>query len=488
MERCRARYGKRYTIRFPGSPPFVMLADPDDVKEVFTAPPDVLHPGEGARVLEPVVGANSVILLDGDAHMRQRKLMLPAFHGENMERLEGLMAEVAEREVASWPHGEEAELQERFQHLTMEIILRAVFGLDPGERLDVLRGRLSRMLRFGDRPISLVPIDPDGIVGKLVAMSPPFARFLRLQAEADALIFELIEERRRGDEKRDDVLTMLLAARDEEGAPMSDQELRDELMTLLVAGHETTASSLSWSFERLLRLPNVRNRLVEEIDAGEEDAYLTATIQETLRRRPVLPNAAPRLVKQPIEVGRREYGPGVCLVAATYLIHHDPEIYPDPYAFRPERFLDEPPGTYTWTPFGGGRRRCLGASFAMTEMKAVLRSVLGGCEPAPAEPADESPRRRNITVRPGRGSRALVRRRGDGRTRSKAAVPAVSSDAYAVRDGGGPSPGRRGAERDVADGGTEDEGRLLRGGPAQAARLAGKPTLPSPSKRAADGN
>jgi cytochrome P450 len=410
MERCRARYGKRYTIRFPGSPPFVMLSDPDEVKEVFTASPDVLHPGAGARVLEPVVGSNSVILLDGDAHMRQRKLMLPAFHGEKMERLGGLMAEVAEREVAGWPRDEAIELQERFQHLTLEIVLRAVFGLDPGERLDALRGRLSEMLRFGDRPISLVQIDPEGAAAKLLAMAPPFARFLRMQEEADRLIFELIEERRRGAGDRDDVLTMLLAARDEEGAPMSDQELRDELMTLLVAGHETTASSLSWGFERLLRLPDALGRLTEEIDAGEEDAYLTATIQETLRRRPVLPNAAPRLVKQPIEVGGCEYQPGACLVPATYLIHHDPEIYPDPYAFRPERFLESPPGTYTWTPFGGGRRRCLGASFATTEMKVVLRSVLGGCEMAAAEPAPETARRRNITVRPGRGSRAIVRR------------------------------------------------------------------------------
>jgi len=414
MERCRQRYGKRYTVRFPGSPPFVMLSDPAEVKEVFTAPPDVLHPGEGARVLEPVVGANSVILLDGDAHIRQRKLMLPAFHGEKMERLGGLMAEVAEREVASWPRGEPIELQERFQHLTLEIILRAVFGLDPGERLDALRARLSEMLRFGDRPISLVPLDPDGIAAKLLSATPPFARFLRLQEEADALIFELIEERRGGAEEREDVLTMLLAARDEEGAPMSKQELRDELMTLLVAGHETTATSLSWGFERLLRQPEALARLTEEVEAGGQDAYLTATIQETVRRRPGLPNAAPRLVKQPLEVGGWEYAPGACLVPATYLIHHDPETYTDPYAFRPQRFIEQPPGTYTWTPFGGGRRRCLGASFATMEMKVVLRSVLGGCELTPAGPAPEPPRRHNITVRPGRGSRAVVRRRGAG--------------------------------------------------------------------------
>ena len=187
-------------------------------------------------------------------------------------------------------------------------------------------------------------------------------------------MFELIDERRGSDEERDDVLAMLLAARHEDGSPMSSQELRDELMTLLVAGHETTASELAWAIERLARSPAVRARLVEEIDAGEEDAYLTATIQETLRRRPVLPNTAPRLVMRPTEIGDWTYPAGVCLAANAYLVHHDPEIYPDPYAFRPERFLEEPPGTYTWIPFGGGRRRCLGASFALVEMKVVLRA------------------------------------------------------------------------------------------------------------------
>jgi cytochrome P450 len=413
MERNRARYGKRYTARFPGAPPFVLHSDPDHVRQIFTAPPDVLHPGEGARVLEPVVGANSVILLDGDAHIRQRKLMLPAFHGERMERLRGLMEEVAEREVAAWPRGEEIELQERFQHLTLEIILRAVFGLDPGPRLDGLRKLLSDMLRVGDRPISLVPIDPEGTVAKLLERLPPLRRFVREREEADALIYELIDERRDAGEERDDVLSMLLEARDEDGTAMSDEELRDELMTLLVAGHETTASSLSWGFEQMTRLPRVVDRLRAEIDAGDHDAYLTATIQETLRRRPVLPTAAPRLVKQPVEVGGREYEPGVCLVAATYLVHHDPETYEDPYEFRPERFLDSSPGTYTWIPFGGGRRRCLGASFAMLEMGVVLRAVLGSCEIAPAAPPHEPVRRRNITVRPGAGARVVVRQRAE---------------------------------------------------------------------------
>jgi cytochrome P450 len=384
-----------------------MISEPEEVKQVFTAPPDVLHPGEGARVLEPVVGTHSVILLDEAAHLEQRKLMLPAFHGEKMERLSDLIAEVSEREVASWPRGEPIELGPRFQRLTMEIILRAVFGLDPGERLDALRARLSAMLAFGDRPISLLPVPP-GRVQAWLERHGPFAGFLRLQEEADALLFEQIDERRREKAVRDDVLSLLLEARHEDGSPMSAQELRDELMTLLVAGHETTASTLAWTFERLVRQPGILARLTHEVAGSDGDAYITATTQEALRRRPVLPNSAPRLVKQPIEVGDWSYPTDVCLVPNAYLLHHDPENYPDPYAFRPERFLDESPGTYTWIPFGGGRRRCIGASFAMLEMKIVIRSLLEAQVVEPAAPHPEPARRRNITITPSGGSRVTL--------------------------------------------------------------------------------
>jgi cytochrome P450 len=409
MERHRARYGRRFTVRFPAAPPFVILSDPDEIKEVFQAPPDVLHPGEGARVLEPLVGKNSVILLDEDPHMEQRKLVLPAFHGENMARLAGLMAEVAEREVTRWPRGPEIALQPRMQRLTLEIILRTVFGLDPGERLDTLRELLSAQLAFGDRPISLVPLDPDGLASRLLGRTRHFTEFLRVREQTDELLFELIDERRAADADadRDDVLAMLLAATHEDGSPMSDQELRDELMTLLVAGHETTASSLAWAFERLCRSPRVLDRLVDELGSNG-DAYLLATIQETLRRRPVLPNAEPRLVKEPFEVRGWTYPAGVCLVPNAYLVHHDPAIYSDPYDFRPERFLADPPGTYTWIPFGGGRRRCVGASFAMLEMQIVIRAVLTARELVPAGDGPEVSRRRNITIRPARGGRALL--------------------------------------------------------------------------------
>ncbi|MGH2742576.1 MAG: cytochrome P450 [Thermoleophilaceae bacterium] len=412
FERCRARYGKRFTLRLLQSPPFVHLSDPAEAKEVFTAPPAVLHPGEGARILEPVVGANSVILLDESAHLSQRRLMLPAFHGERMEALTGLLEEVTEREVAGWPLGEPVELHPRLQALTLEVILRAVFGLDEGPRLDTLRDRLTQILEFGARPASMLPFLQRGRTWR---------DFVRGREEVDALLFDLVDERRADDgEQRDDVLAMLLSARHEDGSPMSKQELRDELMTLLVAGHETTASELSWAFERLARTPRVAGRLAAEVDSGDGDGYLTATVQETLRHRPVLPQAAPRLVMQPVEIGGFRYPEGVCLAANSYLIHHDPTIYRDPYEFRPERFLDEPPGTYTWIPFGGGRRRCLGASFAMLEMKVVLRAVFARAEPAPAPGATEGSRRRSITLSPRRGAVTVLRA---GRSRSSRYSP-----------------------------------------------------------------
>jgi cytochrome P450 len=406
LERARARYGKRFTIRLLASPPFVMLSEPDQLKELFAAPPDALHPGEGARILEPVVGQKSLILLDEAEHLEQRKLMLPAFHGEKMERLSGLMADVAEREVASWPRDQAEPLHPRLQGLTLEIILRAVFGLDPGQRLDELRTLLTAILDFSAKPTSVLPPLQRGYFGR-----GPWVRFAQLRERADELMFELIDERRAGGEERDDILSMLLAARHEDGSPMTDKELRDELMTLLVAGHETTASELAWVFERLPREPAVLDRLVAEIDADDGDAYLTATIQETLRRRPVLPNAEPRLVKKPVEIGGWEYPPGVCLIANAYLVQHDPDIYPDPYAFRPERFLDTSPGTFTWIPFGGGRRRCIGASFATLEMKIVLRAALSAYRIEPAPDGAELTRRRSITLSPKLGAPTVLRER-----------------------------------------------------------------------------
>jgi len=418
-ERCRARYGRRFTIRLFGQSPFVIISDPEEIKQVFQAPPEVLHPGEGASILEPIVGPNSVILLDEDPHLRQRKLLLPAFHGERMQRLSGLMSELAEREVASWPIEQPVALHPPVRRLTLEIILRAVFGLERGAQLDELRDLLTEVLAFGDSPLSLIPP-----AQRLLKGRGPVGRMERISARADELIFGLIEERREQGGDGEDVLSMLLGARDEDGRPMTAPELRDELVTALVAGHETTASQLAWAFERIAREPHVQSRLHAELDDGADEAYLTATINEILRRRPVLPNAEPRLVKQPIEVGGIRYEPGVVLFASAYLVHHDPDIYPDPYGFRPERFLGQSPGTYTWIPFGGGRRRCIGASFALLEMKLVLRAALQRHELRPAgEP--EVTRRRGIAFSPSGGSRVILTRRTPAQAPLQAAAAAA---------------------------------------------------------------
>ncbi len=408
LRSARERYGTPFTIRFLGQPPFVVISDPEAIKQIFTAPPEVLHPGEGARILEPLLGRHSVILLDEGPHLEQRRLLLPAFHGDRMERLAGLMGELAEREIESWPRDEPVALHSRLQRLTLEIILRAVFGVERGSRLDALRERLTAVLSFSESPLSLLgqlpgPIDRIG----------PIAERKRRTAEVDAIIFELIDERRAAGGDGEDVLALLLGATHEDGSPMSPQELRDELLTSLVAGHETTASQLAWGFERLVREPAVLDRLSAEIDAGEDEDYLIATINEILRLRPVLPNAEPRLVMEPTEIGGFLYPRGVSLMASIYLLHHDPDIYPEPSAFRPERFLESPPGTYTWIPFGGGRRRCLGASFALLEMRIVLRAVLERFQLMAAGGPSELTRRRGITFSPSEGGTVVLGARGD---------------------------------------------------------------------------
>jgi len=416
-----------------------MLSEPDQLKQLFSSPPDVLHPGAGARVLEPILGANSVLLLDEAAHLEQRKLLLPAFHGDRMQRLTGLMSEIAEREIASWPLDEPIALHPRLQRVTLEIILRATFGSEQSERMEQLRDKLTELLAFSESPISVLP----PWVQRL-PFGPP-GRLQRVLAQVDALVFEQIEERRQRHADRDadadanadanadadadadadananDILAMLLAARHEDGSPMSAQEIRDELMTALVAGHETTASQLAWAFERLVRQPAALAALVSELDAGSGEEYLTATIQEVLRRRPVVMNAEPRLTMQEVQIGDWTYPRGVALLANAWLVHHDPDNYPDPYAFRPERFLERQPGTYTWIPFGGGRRRCLGASFAMVEMKTVLRAVLERCELRALAAAPEHARRRSITISPGGGATVVLHERA--RRTTQAAAP-----------------------------------------------------------------
>ncbi len=392
---CQDRYGDMFTIRVAYEGTWVMLADPEAIKQVFTGDPKVFHAGEGNQILATVLGQNSVLVLDEKPHMRQRKLLLPPFHGGRMQGYEATMSEIAEREIASWPTGTPYKLRPRMQALTLEIILQTVFGVREGERMGELRAALREFLDLTTNPRLLLPVllvGPD----RIRKLGP----FRRRMDRVDELIYREIAERSRaGDvEQRDDILSMLVAARHEDGSPMSDEEMRDELLTLLVAGHETTATSLSWAVERLVRNPGALERLRAEVSEGREE-YLTATIQETLRLRPVI-SIVLRKLTEPVEIGGYELPAGVSVAPCVYLAHRNPEVYPEPERFLPERFLDNPPGTYTWIPFGGGVRRCLGASFAQFEMAVVLKELVRQREIRPANPKPERVFRRAITETP----------------------------------------------------------------------------------------
>ncbi len=396
LEQCRARFGPMFTLDIAYEGTWVVLSDPDAVKQVFTGDPRVFHAGEGNQILKPVLGENSVLVLDEQPHMSQRKLLLPPFHGARMQGYEEKMTEIAVREIERWPLGTAHKLRPRMQAITLEIILETVFGVHGGERMEELRVALREFLDMTTNPRLLAP---------LLMVGPDRARripaFGRRIERVDQLLHREIAERRAAEDLagRDDILSMLVAARHEDGgAPMSEAEIRDELLTLLVAGHETTATSLSWAIERLVRHPEKLERLRAEAESGE-DAYLTATIQETLRLRPVIVLVARRLTEA-VEIGGYELPAGVTVTPCIHLVHRDPSTYPEPERFRPERFLESPPGTYTWIPFGGGVRRCLGASFAQFEMAVVLRELVRRRALRPARPESERPFRRAITETP----------------------------------------------------------------------------------------
>ncbi len=396
LEQSRARFGDMFTLRIAHEGTWVMVSDPEAVKQVFTGDPRVFHAGEGNEILRPILGENSVLVLDEKPHISQRRLLLPPFHGERMQGYGEKMTEIAAREIESWPTGTPHKLRPRMQAITLEIIIETVFGVHGKERLDPLRLALRDFLDLTTNPAVLLPvvlIGPDRI-----RRIPAFRRRID---RVDALIHREIAERRAAEdlEERDDVLSMLVAARHEDGRPMSEAEIRDELLTLLVAGHETTATALSWAMERLTRHPEKLERLRAEAIAGTDDAYMTATIQETLRLRPVLVAVIRRLT-EPVEIGGYELPAGVAVTPSIHLVHRNPEVYPEPDRFLPERFLDEPPGTYTWIPFGGGVRRCLGAAFAQFEMQVVLRELVKRHEIRPARSGSERPFRRAITETP----------------------------------------------------------------------------------------
>jgi len=404
LTRLQKRYGDVFTVRIaPAEGHWVMLAHPDAVREVFTGDPDKLLAGKGNEILKPVLGANSVLLLDREQHLRQRRLLLPPFHGDRLKRHRELMQRVADEEIARWPGGEAFSLSPRMQTLTLEIILHTVFGVHEGARLDDLRTALRDLLAFMTMPAAFVAA---GLLGPERATTLPPAR--RVISRVDRLIDEEIEARRAAHDlaDRDDILSMLIEARDEDGQPMTNAELRDELLTLLIAGHETTATALSWAIERLLRTPEAWDRLRNEASAGET-TYSTAVIQETLRLRPVLPIVV-RELAEPMTIAGWDLPAGVKVTPCIALVHRREDIYPDPLAFRPERFVDDPPGTYTWFPFGGGIRRCLGAAFAQQEMQIVLDSIVRSTDLRPSRPQGERIRRRAITFAPERGAEVVA--------------------------------------------------------------------------------
>jgi cytochrome P450 family 135 len=395
LEQSRARFGDMFTIKIAHEGNWVMVSDPAAVKQVFTGDPRIFHAGEGNEILRPILGENSVLVLDEKPHIGQRRLLLPPFHGERMQGYEEKMTEIAAREIESWPTGTPYRLRPRMQAVTLEIILETVFGVHERERLDPLRLALRDFLDLTTDPRALLPVI---LIGpERVRRIPAFGRRID---RVDELIHREIADRRVAEDlaEREDILSMLVSARHEDGSPMSGAEIRDELLTLLVAGHETTATALSWAMERLSRHPEKLERLRAEALAGE-DAYMTATIQETLRLRPVIVIVIRKLT-EPVEIGGYELPAGARVTPSIHLVHRNPEVYPEPERFLPERFLENPPGTYTWIPFGGGVRRCLGAAFAQFEMQVVLRELVKRHQVRPANPEPERPFRRAITETP----------------------------------------------------------------------------------------
>jgi cytochrome P450 family 135 len=405
MESCRRRFGEAFSVTFMGfKTPMVMLSDPAAVQALYANPKHGLPPGRSIALL-PILGPRSVLLLEGREHLARRKVMLPPFHGERMQAYEQTLRDIAVREIESWPAGDELSLHPRMQAVTLEVILRAVFGVTDEQRL----ARLSELLPQLLDSTSSVSLQFKVLLSRRFERLDPLGFLRELSAEIDELLFAEIAERRRDPQlaERQDILSLLTQARFEDGEGMSDQELRDQLLTLLLAGHETTATALAWTADLLVRHPRALERLTDEVDADDGDAYLRATINESLRLRPVVPLAGRRLTSD-LQVNGWTLPAGTDVTPAIWLTHTRADLYPEPFAFRPERFLDERPTTYGWVPFGGGVRRCLGAAFAEFEMRVVLTEMLRRRTLHAAGAGAERVTRRNVTFSPRNGTRVTT--------------------------------------------------------------------------------
>ncbi len=413
-DRCLRDYGDVFTLRMFGGA-YVMHAEPELIRQLLSQPADVLAAGRANATLSPLVGSASVLVLDGDEHLQMRRLLLPPFHGDRMRTYENAMRAVAEKSIAKWPLEDAFPTWNRMQSITLDVIVRVVFGIQDDNRVADVRAAVRNLLKVGTNPRLFA------VVGMRAAISGRrpqeddriLRRVTRARKDLGRLLDAEISRRRAdpdGEHDRGDVLSMLLSARTADGEPLATGLIRDQLVTLLVAGHETTATALSWAAERIARHPELQERLaVEALDGRHE--LIDATIKETLRARPVLPIFM-REVLQPVQIGDYTYPAGTMIGGATIALHRRPDLYPDPDAFRPERFLGpEAPGTYEWTPFGGGVRRCIGASFAMLEMRVVLAALLAERRLEPVDPRDEPTRRRSIVLAPAKGGLVRAPRR-----------------------------------------------------------------------------
>jgi cytochrome P450 len=438
MERCQRRYGDYFTVNLlgfsaNGATRLVFVSDPTAVKAIFTAKPAEVPAGAGRQAMAPMFGARSILLIDGTPHMRQRKLMLPPFHGQRLARNAVLMTEIAREQIARWPQGRPFALQPRMQELTLEIIFRVVFGLSQTELRGPIRERIAELLGIVANPITELAMGLPERVGPIHLR----AQFEKVVRQADAAMFAEIA-RRREDPRladREDILSLLLQARDEEGEPMSDGELRDQLVTLLLAGHETTATALAWTFDQLLRCPDALARARDEAcSEGREWPYLDAIAKEALRMRPPIPLVDRRLATS-FELGGIELPAGTMVAPCIYLIHHREDLYPQPWKFYPERFLDGTPDAYSWLPFGGGVRRCLGASFASLEMRTLLQTILAGTHLELASRRPEGIHRRSIVLAPRHGTKVRLRWRPTPRGDQPAATVASQAPITAPSHG-----------------------------------------------------
>jgi len=421
MERARRRYGDIFTLHIRRGRPWVFLADPQDVGKVLTITPELVRAGAGEAnpLLRPLLGPRSVMLLDEPEHMTARRFILPSFHGQRMRGYGEMMVDVARAEIAKWPVGEPFALWPRMQTISNEVVMRATFGSTEGERMDRLRVQLRQLTDWLNDSRRLMGL---AIFGSRWLTRDP--RFKRMIAPVEATLLEEVRSRRAAPSRSENegILSMLEQAHDENGTPMTDQELRDELITLLSDG--PTATSMSWAFERLLRHPEKMQRLRAEVLGGEDDAYIEAVVKEILRLCPAVPLVMRGLV-EPMELGGYTIPAGTIVAPCIHLVHHCEDIYPHPYAFMPERFLERPPDNYSWIPFGSGVRRCVAATFAPMEIKLVMQTVLQEVELGPVSKGTQRPTRSSVAFAPADQAPVIVKRRLDPSTSGSALAAAA---------------------------------------------------------------